>query len=134
MGLSLYARNSENDHVFRVASFTMPAGLYAALFLTDANPGNAAGTTPTGTEASYTGYARQAVTMNASSGGVSTNSSTVTFPANSGGAGGTANYFALFDSVSGGKLLGSWPLAAPIALNSGTSVSFAAGQLSFSLT
>lgn len=130
-GLSLYALNSLEAHLFRQASFTMPAAGYLSIFITNPGPGDAAGAI-TGTEATYTGYARVAVTFAAPSGGVIANSNTVTFGTSS-SAGGTGNYCGFHDASSAGHLLAIFPIGA-ISLASGSIPIAAIGALTMTGT
>lgn len=131
MPYSLKTRNDINNMAFRNASWTMPVAGYAALFLTDPSPGSAGGVA-TGTECTYTGYARQAVTFAASSGGVIANSTTITFPT-SGSINGTANFVAFYDAVSGGNFIAGFTISAT-PINVGTAPSVAIGAMTMTLT
>ncbi len=104
--------------------------LYVSLHTAD--PGEAGDATTS--EATYTSYARVAVTRN--SGGFTVSSNTVTntaattFPACTGGSN-TVTYFAISVASSGAaKILGSGALTASLAVSSGITPQFAAGQLS----
>lgn len=74
-----YLENKDLDHNLGKTSFTMPASVYLALCTvapTDSSTGS------TITEATYTGYARKqvlAASLNAASGGSSTNSADIVF-------------------------------------------------------
>lgn len=126
-GLSLWAKNKLLDHSLGKASWTMPTTIYVAMFTSDPDPGDASGN-PSGTEVSYTGYARQAVTHAAASGGASTSDVDVTFPS-AGSSGGTAQYVGYMDASSGGHLIWSGPMSPSQVIGVGTQVQFAAGQL-----
>lgn len=72
MALTTYAQNKLADHVLGHASYTMPT-TYAALFTV--MPTLAGG----GTEVTGGGYARQALSTSAASGGVSTSNTALTW-------------------------------------------------------
>jgi len=92
---------------FNAAAYSSPATLYMALWtatLTAASTGSTAG------EASYTGYARVAVTANGtnfptSTGGAAiTNGTAITFGANAGVLN-TITFFAICDASTAGNIL-----------------------------
>jgi len=114
--------------VFRNTAYSSPAAVYVGLFPSATPPTDAGG----GTEVSGNGYARQAVTFGAPSGGTITNSSSPTFTA-AGGAWGTIGYFGVFDAASAGNLLGWDALSAPKTIADGDSANFAVGALTVSL-
>jgi hypothetical protein len=96
-----YAEDKLLGHALGVASFTMPSALYVALF--NNTSGNAAANLEANIltdEISAGGYARTAVTFTAPSGGSSSNSATVTFPAASADWG-TVTHLAVVDAASG---------------------------------
>ncbi len=115
----------------RNQSVTQPTQLYLGLFSTNPTDAN------TGTEASYNGYQRQAVTFGNPqlSGGAAIiqNSAQLTFalvPSNSG----NIAYAALFTAPTGGDLVYYGPLAATYALNQGVQPIVPIGSLSVSET
>lgn len=139
--LSNYLENKLVDHVFRGQSWsaTAPAQVWVALYT--AAPSDAGG----GTEVSGNNYARVAVdrsltawagtqgsgTTTASSGtdvGVTSNNAAITFLVPS-GSWGTVTHFGILDAVSGGNLLFHGALTVQQTVNTGNTVSFAAGQL-----
>lgn len=103
----MYASNYlENGilNVLRGVSFTAPAAVYLALFLSD--PGEDGSS---GMEISYSGYARMPINFSvpaaASGGGMSIkNIEQITFAA-PGGAAGTITWVAILDSLTGGNML-----------------------------
>lgn len=123
--LSNYAESKLLDHVLGKTSYTKPT-TYVALFT--AAPGEAGG----GTEVSGGSYARQALTTNAASSGVADNDATITFPTAT-GSWGTITHVGIFDASSGGNLLMYTALDASKTVASGDRLSFAAGDLDFSL-
>ena len=89
------------NHFLRNTSQASPSAVYVALFIND--PAEDA----TGTEASYTGYARQASTWTAlNSSGETKNSGAIIFPANgNGSASVTVTHAAVFDAATSGNML-----------------------------
>ena len=96
------------DHALGGGDYTRPATVYAALWttgnaLTDASTGSSTG------EASYTGYARVAITNNATnfpaaSGGAKSNGTAITFGTNTGGSQ-TIVSLAFIDAASAGNIM-----------------------------
>jgi hypothetical protein len=115
------------NHVLRNVAYTSPTTVYVGLFT--AAPGETGG----GTEVSGNGYARQAVTFGAPSGGTCENSAQVTFPAASGGNWGTITHFALFDASTAGNMLIYGALTASKVINDGDVFTFPVGNLDISL-
>jgi hypothetical protein len=136
--MSDFLENKLVDHLFRDQTFTKPANLYVGLFT--AAPNDAGG----GTEVTGNNYARVTVasslanwagtqsagstTASSGTGGVTSNNGAISFPTPS-GSWGTVSHFGIFDAASAGELLFHAALADPKAINSGDSVSFAAGAL-----
>ena len=120
--LSTYLKGKLSDLVLRNTAYTPPTTVYLALFLS--NPTIAG----SGTEASYSGYARQAVAFSAISGATTQNSGTVTFPAVAGSSI-TVTHFAIYDASSAGNLLLFGALTASKTLDATDVPSFPAGAL-----
>lgn len=138
--LSNYLENALVDHVFRAQTYsaTSPASFYVALFTSA--PSDAGG----GTEPVGNNYARVAVTRSlaawagtqgagtttasSGTGGVTSNNSAITFPTPS-GSWATVTHFGVYDAVSSGNLLMWGALTVSQTINTGNTVSFAAGQL-----
>ena len=81
MPASTYAANKMLDHLVGKTAFAMPATVYVALFISNPTAAN------TGTEASFTGYARVALTtgsFNAAASGSSANATAISFPTKTG--------------------------------------------------
>jgi hypothetical protein len=113
---------------------TVPGVFYISLHTAD--PGEAG--TQTTSEATYTSYARVSVARSAAqwtaASGVTTNDNAITFPACTGGSN-TITHFAIGSDVSGaGNLFMSGALTASLSVSTGITPSFAAGQLSITLT
>lgn len=129
MAMSDYLEKALLDHITGNAAYSAPAGIYAALFLSD--PTDAG----TGTEVSTGGYSRQAVTFAAATSGAGTSLSTSapSFSA-SGAAFGTVTHVALFDAASGGNLLFHAALPSPQTVNDGDTLAFPTGNLQLSIS
>ena len=108
-----------------------PSAVYVALYLSDPTETGAQGT-----EAAYSGYARQVLTLNAPSADGSnvkcTNSGDVVFPMPPSAAG-TVTYAAIMDSLTGGNMLVYSELTNPITLSAEMTPKFSAGDISINL-
>lgn len=139
--MSNYLENQLVDHILRGQTFspTAPASVWIALYT--AAPSDAGG----GTEIPSTNnYARVAVSRaltawagtqaaastvaSSGTGGVTSNNAAITFPIPS-GSWGTVTHFAILDAVTGGNFLFTGALTVSQTVNTGNTVSFAAGQL-----
>lgn len=130
-GFSDYLENKVLDHIFGGGDYTRPGTIYVALFT--AAPTDAGG----GTEATFTGYARVAVTNNATNfpaatGGSKSNGAEIIFPQCTGGSN-TLTHFALFDAATAGNMLGWGALTASLAVSAGITVKFPVGDLDITL-
>ena len=126
----MYASNYfENAmlNLMRSQSITAPANLYLALFLS--NPGDS-GTD--GTEITYSGYQRQAITFSApaasGSGLMMQNTALISFPESSTSAG-SVTYVGVFDSLSGGNMWLYGQLDTPLNVQTGVSPVFRIGSV-----
>jgi hypothetical protein len=130
-----FADHLENkllDHVFGGGDYARPATLYIGLSTTTIADGGTNITEPSGN-----GYARVAVTNNATnwpaaSAGVKSNGTPITFPAAT-GSWGTITDFFISDADTGGNILAFGALAAAQAVASGETINFAVGALDISL-
>lgn len=136
--LSNYLENALIDHVFRGQTWTPPASFYMALFTSA--PSDSGG----GTEVAGNSYARVAVTRSlaawagtqgagttvasSGTGGVTSNNVSIQFPTPT-GSWGTVTHFGVFDTSTTGNLLLWGALTVQQTINTGNTVSFAAGQL-----
>lgn len=120
-----YLENELLDHVFRNAAYTSPSAVYLALFTTA--PTDAGG----GTEVSTGGYAREAITFGAASGGAIANTSAVEFTA-SGANFGTILAVGIFDASSSGNLL-AWNEITSVVINDGDTLNFPIGDIDVTL-
>lgn len=137
--LTDFAENKFVDAYLRAQSLGAPATQYHALFT--AAPGETGG----GTEASYTNYARVAVTASlanwagtqsagstsasSGTGGVSSNNASIAFPAPGSGPQ-TLTHFGMLDASSGGNLWHYGTLTNARTVNNGDAApTFAAAAL-----
>jgi len=110
----------------RNTSYTSPTTVYVGLYTTDPTDAD------TGTEVSGGSYARVAVTFNAPSDGVTTNSAAVEFPQAT-GSWGSVGWIGIEDALTGGNLLYHTPLDAAKTIDSGDIFKIAIGSLSVTL-
>lgn len=120
-----YLENELLDHVFRNAAYSSPSAVYLALFTTA--PTDAGG----GTEVSTGGYAREAITFGAASGGAIANTSAVEFTA-SGANFGTILAVGIFDASTSGNLL-AWNEITSVVINDGDTLNFPIGDIDVTL-
>ena len=121
-----YLEDAVLDHVFRNVALTSPTTVYLALFTVA--PTDAGG----GTEVSGAGYARQAITFGAASGGVMNNSVAVSFTA-SGGNYGDVLAVGIFDALTVGNLL-AWDGITSATINDGDTLNFDTSNITLTLT
>lgn len=118
-------------NTMRGIAATAPAAVYVALFLSDPTETGTAGT-----EADYSGYVRQAMTLStptANGTTVSTqNSAQIIFPTPPSSVG-TVTHAAICDAQNGGNVLIYKQLDNPIVLTSETSPRFAAGDITLTM-
>ena len=126
MSYTDYLENEIQDHVHGVGSFTAPAAQYLALF--SVAPTDAGG----GTELTGNGYARQAITFGASSGGVSSNTVAVTFSA-VGGDWSPAIAAAVMDASTAGNML-EWNAITSVTVLNGSDLVYAIGDIDSTLS
>jgi hypothetical protein len=124
--MSNYLENALINGTLRATSYTAPTTVYVALYTSDPTDAD------TGTEVSGTSYARQAVTFDAPSNGVTTNSAAVEFP-QAGGSWGTVSYIGLRDASTAGNLLYHTALDAAKTIETGDVFRIATGSLSVTL-
>ena len=124
--MSNYLENALINATLRNVSYTSPTTCFVALYTSDPTDAD------TGTECTGSAYARVAVTFGAPSNGVSTNSSSVTFPTAT-GSWGTITHIGLRDAASSGNLLYHTPLDASKAIATGDIFTIAGGNLSVTL-
>lgn len=131
--MSDYLENALINHVFRGTAYTAPANIYVGLST------SACSDSATGTEVSGGSYARVAVatgagTWAATSGtdGTTSNVSTVTFATPSAGWG-AVTHVVLYDASTSGNALVCTALTIPKTINTGDTVTFPAGTLTFQI-
>jgi len=126
---SNYLEEKIVEHFLRNNAITPPATVYVGLFESD--PGEAT----SGTETSYSGYARQSSAWTALDvNGQTKNSASITFPANgNASASVTITHLCLFDAATAGNRLFYAQLSAPKTLSPGDVLSFAANAIVFGL-
>lgn len=124
--LSTYAQGKICDQMLRGNTWTTPASLYLALFTSDPTVAG------TGSETTYSGYARQscgASPFTAIDGtGTTQNNNTIVFPAVGSGSV-TIGWWALYDAATVGNMLLFGPLSASKTLNATDVPSFPANAL-----
>ncbi len=121
--LSNYVENKLLDHVLKVASFTPPT-IYIGLSTADPTDDGSGLAEPSGK-----GYLRVEVEeWSAAASRASQNEVMIEFP-EARGSWGVITHFALFDSLSGGNMLGHGSLAESKTVNSGDSIYFEAGMV-----
>lgn len=132
-GKSQYYISKLLNQFWNAAAYSFPATLYAALWTSSLT---AASTGATSGEASYSGYARVAITANTtnfptSSGGSNIqNATAITFPANAGVLN-TCTFFAILDAATTGNLL-YWGSISSTAVNPGDTPQVAVSGLTAS--
>lgn len=120
-----YLETAVLNHVFRNTAMTSPTTVYLALFT--ASPTDAGG----GTEVTGGGYARQAITFGAPSGGQVSNSAALNFTA-TGANFGTVLATAIFDAATAGNML-AWDGISSSVINDGDTLQFPIGNIIVSL-
>jgi hypothetical protein len=126
MALTTYLANALLGHNSGKTAFTMPT-VRVALF------SSAPGVGGTGTELSYTGYARRTTAgadWNAPSAGAQTNATEFSFGTKTAGADVTATHWATYDAASGGNMLEFGALTVSKLIQNGDTPKIAAGDLS----
>lgn len=120
--MSDHLENEILDHILSVGSYTMPSAVYLGLSV--ASMADDA----SGTELSGSGYARQAVTFSAASGGTTSNSAAITFPTAT-GTWGSVGFWSLWDAASSGNMLLHGSFSAAKSIASGDVLRVSAGDL-----
>jgi hypothetical protein len=140
--LTDYFENKLIDQIFRAQAFTFPGTLHIGL-LTAAPSDSAAGT-----EVSGNSYARASVTgslanwagtqstgsttASSGTGGTTSNNNAITFATPS-GTWGTVTHVGIYDASTSGNLLVYAALTTSKTINSGDTVTFPAGSLTFQI-
>lgn len=126
MSLANSAETLVADWLLGGATPTRPVGRFLAFHTADPTEVGATA------EVSGNGYARQAITFGAASGGVASNTSTHTFTA-AGGAWGTITHCSIQDAVTAGNAICSGALTASRVIADGDSLTVAAAAISLAL-
>lgn len=121
-----YLEDAALNHIFRNVALTSPTTVYMALFTVA--PTDAGG----GTEVTGGGYARQAVTFGAPSGGAIANTGAVSFTA-TGAAFGAVIAVGFFDASTAGNML-AWNTITSATINDGDTLNFPIGDIDITLT
>jgi hypothetical protein len=119
---SNYAETLIETFMLTAGTATRPTTWYVSLHTAD--PGESG----LGAEVSGGSYARVAVTFNAPSAGATANSGVVTFPTAT-ASWGTVVSTAIWDSLTGGNMLKYGALTTSVAIGTGTTYTFAAGNI-----
>ncbi len=123
---SNYLENAVINAVLRNTAYTSPTTVYVALYTSDPTDAD------TGTEVSTGGYARQSVTFDAPSNGVTQNSADVTFPTATASQG-VVTHIGLHDASTGGNLLFHTILDNSKTIDTGDIFRITTGNLSVTL-
>lgn len=121
--LSNYLRDLLSPSVYKNTAFTGAATLYLALYTSNPNPDNS------GTEASFTNYARQSISWGALTAHQVANNANITFPAAGVSAGQTITYLAVFDALTSGNLYSFAPATTSLTINTGDIYQVSSGNL-----
>jgi len=112
------------DHLLTASAMSQPAGIYCSLWIGDPLSG--------GTEASGTGYAREATTFGAASTAgevvTSANSAVIDFGTAGTGGWGTVTHFAIYSAITGGTRLATGLLSPARAVADTDPVKFNIGE------
>lgn len=127
MGMSTYLQNALLSEVLRNTDYVPPTTVYLALYTSDPTIADV------GTEADFTGYARQSIAFNALAGGTTANTSDVAFPACTSGSN-AITHVGLRDAVTAGNLLFSGVLTTSQTVVTDTQFIVKAGQITDTLT
>lgn len=127
MSASDYLENKVLDHVLGTTSYSQPTP-YVALFTS----GTGLETNSPADEVTGTGYSRQTVTFNASSGGTATNDGAVQFTATV--SWGTVTHMAIMDASSSGNVLFHSALTSSKTIDASSTFQFNDETISITLT
>lgn len=132
---SNYLENKVLDHVLRVTSYTVPSGLWLALF--NNTSGSAAANLEAGTltdevSGSGTAYVRKTVAFSAASSGTAATSATVTFDAAT-ASWGSVTHVAVMDASTSGNVLFWGAVTTAKTIDSGDTFQVTSGNLTISL-
>lgn len=120
--MSDYLENEILDHILGTGSYTMPTTVYIGLSTASMNDD------ASGTEISGNNYARQSVAFSAASGGTTSNSGNIEFPAAT-GSWGTVSHFGIWDASSAGNMLLHGAFTSSKTISTGDILRITAGDL-----
>jgi len=126
--LTNFTENEVLDHILKVGSYSPPATVYLALFTAD--PGE---TGALANEATYTGYARKAITFGAAAARAVTQNAQVDFDPCTGGSN-VISHWGLMDALTSGNMLAYGAFSASKTVSSGYTPFVASGQVQVSFT
>ncbi len=126
MSASNYLELKLLDHSLGTTSYTAPSNVYLALSTATIDDD------ASGTELSGNGYARQAITFAAASGGSVSSNATVTFPTAT-GSWGTISHWSIWDASTTGNLLFHGSFSASKAIATGDVLKVTSGDLTISV-
>lgn len=124
--MSDYLENALLNSTLRGQAWTAPAAVYLALYTSDPTDAK------TGTEVSGGAYARQVITFNAPTSGVSATAADVLFPIATAGWG-TITHFGILDASTVGNLLYHGALTSSKTIATSDQLKVAAGDISVTL-
>jgi hypothetical protein len=124
--MSNFLENALINATLRATTYTSVATVYVSLWTSDPTDAGS------GTEVSGGSYARTAVTFDAPSNGVTTNSADVTFPTAT-GSWGVVGWIGINDAATSGNLLYHSPLDTSKTIDSGDIFKISTGNLSVTL-
>jgi hypothetical protein len=130
---SNYLENKVLDHVLKNTAFPQPTNLFVGLFTNTS--GQAAANLENGTltdEVSGGSYARQGATFAQASGGSSSTSATITFPAATANWG-TITHVAVMDALASGNVLFWGAVTTSKNIETGDTFQITSGNLTISL-
>ena len=132
---SNYLENKVLDHVLRVATYTVPSGLWVALFnntSTNAAANLEAGTLTDEISTSGTAYVRKTVAFAAASSGTAATNATVTFDAAT-ASWGSVTHVAVMDASTSGNVLFWGAVTTAKTIDTGDTFQISSGNLTISL-
>ena len=125
--LSDYAENLLMDWLMTGGAATRPTAWYVGL-----HTGSPADDDSGADEISGNGYSRQAIAVNASSGGTTSNNANITFTA-SGGDWGTISHISVYDASTAGNLLWHGAMSASKTIADGDTLQFNTGNIDLTI-
>lgn len=117
-----YLENAFLNHVFNGISYSAPAAVYIALFVSQSTDASS------GQEVTGTGYIRATGSFSVATTGA-LSSALITFPDAGAGGWGVLTAFGIFDDPTAGNELCWNTLTAPVEVAAGDTVRFASGSL-----